>query len=113
MTMRAMLTAVVAAAALGGCSTKCTGVGLVRIVPLEATILVGQTTSAELQEGSSCGGPAAVDASYRTVHATWSTPDSGVVTIDTLTGKVTARAVGDARVHPQYGEMFTFMVHVR
>lgn len=79
----------------GGCG--CAGLGIAEIRPgTEQTLLVGQTFTAEYWQGGECrgGGERHIDRQ----QMRWWTPDSTVLSVDSLTGTVRARAVGDGQV---------------
>lgn len=81
---------------LGACSEHpCSGSGLVRVSPETVTIAVGQSTTVQYQEGDSCL-PTAEQ--FHAVASHWSTRDTTVVGVDSLSGRVVGRAVGDASV---------------
>ena len=81
---------------LGACREHpCSGSALVRVSPETVTIAVGQSTTVQYQEGSSCL-PTAEQ--FHAVAAHWSTKDTAVVSADSLSGRVVGRTVGDASV---------------
>ena len=113
MTARARTTAlcgvVATLVAVTGCGRDCAGVGASRLVPADTTIAVGASFTARYQDGGSCsaGGPI----TYQDVATTWHTTDTAVVAVDSTSGVVTGRAVGNAVVTNRYGDGMG--VHVR
>ena len=103
---------------LGGCRTGdvvCAGIGLVRTVPADVTISVGQSVTLRYQEGGYCAAePSESDYTDMEVSA-WSTVDTTVVQVDSLSGRVTGRMSGDAHVtgRPRFGGFASAVVHVR
>ena len=94
-----------------GCGRVCGGSAFGRIVPGESTIAIGQSVTLEQQVGESCG---PTDEQFHVVPTTWSTADLTIVTLDSLTGRVIGRAVGDAHVSAKtVAGLLTVMVHVR
>jgi hypothetical protein len=81
---------------LTGCG--CAGVGLDRVRPTDAIIAVGQTITLEYQTGGYCHGSSPTESDYVTVPTHWTTKDTLIVALDTLTGRVSGRAIGDANV---------------
>jgi hypothetical protein len=102
-------------ALIGSCraSEVCAGFGLIRVLPSDTTISVGQSFLAVLQLGGGCAGQTVTDANYHTAATAWFSMDSLVVTVDSLSGRVTGRAKGDAvLVATEWGGPAT-TVHVR
>jgi hypothetical protein len=94
-----------------GCG-DCAGVELSRLGVTERTIAVGQSFVATYEEGGSCNG------SFEPVpgRVQWSTAETTVVDVDSLTGRVTGKRVGDALVVPNIGVTtgpLSLLVHVR
>lgn len=75
----------------------CAGVGLSRLAETERSISVGQSFLATYEDGGSCGGI------FRPTSTQWFTADTVIVELDTLSGLVKGKRVGDARVIPVYG----------
>jgi hypothetical protein len=99
---------------LAGCGDKvCAGLPLARIAPAEVTIAVGQTLTPRYQDGGYCAGNGPTEADYRTVLTHWTTNDTAVVSLDSLTGTVTGRAPGDARVAPVANPNLSLSIHDR
>src|SRR3954468_8151795 len=104
MTIRTRTLAFVCAwtSALGAAScgdTVCAGIGLTRILPVDTTIAVGQAFTATYQEGGYCYGEAITEADYGTKQASgWLSLNPAVASVDSVTGVVTARAAGDAKI---------------
>ena len=96
---------------VSGCG-DCAGVKLSRLGVTERTIAVGQSFVATYEEGGSCSG------SFEPVpdRVQWSTRETTVVGVDSLTGRVTGKGVGDALVVPNVGVTtgpLSVLVHVR
>lgn len=83
-------------------TTGCPAVLVTRVVPGDTTIGVGQSFTARYQTRD-CNGRW----NDQVVH--WTTSDSLVIALDTLTGKVTGRSVGDAVIT----SVVQVSVHVR
>jgi hypothetical protein len=84
-----------------------------RPTPGDTTIHVGQSFTLVLQ---SIVFPsiAPCDGAVTIVPTRWATADTNVISLDTLTGRVTGRSIGDAHISPS-GEAQppTAVVHVR
>jgi hypothetical protein len=80
---------------VSGCGA-CAGVGLARLRITEKTIAVGQSFVAVYEEGGSC------DRVFepRPGLTRWTTTDTTIVRVDSVSGRVTGLRVGDARVTP-------------
>jgi hypothetical protein len=103
---------------LPGCSNPgevCADVGLSRTLPAESTIAVGQSLTLRHQEGGTCYPINPRESDYHDVMVFWSTIDTSVVQVDSPTGRVTGRTIGDARVDGRIvdGGMAWAVVHVR
>lgn len=83
---------------IAACGDKitCAGVGLIRLSPIDTTIVVGATFVIHYQEGGTCSDES--HATYRDVPLVWRTNDTAVVRLDSSSGRVTGRAVGDAHL---------------
>jgi hypothetical protein len=91
--------------------TVCAGIGLTRILPVDTTVAVGTTFVATYQEGGYCFGESITEADYGTKKVSgWMSLNPTVATVDSLTGVVTAVAVGDARISTLFGGMATVRV---
>ena len=101
-----------AAASASACGEKltCAGVGLVRVLPRDTTIPLGASFIARYQEGGTCSDER--HGTYHDVSVVWRTADTAVVRLDSLTGRVTGRAVGDAALSIA-DRGFVVSVHVR
>jgi len=89
----------IAVIGLTSCSTfgsDCAGIGLVRLVPTDTTIRVGESFAIRYDEGATCGPVRESD--YHAVPRTWTTNDSLVVRLGPDAGRVTGLSVGDARL---------------
>ena len=75
----------------------CAGVGLSRLAETERSIRVGESFLATYEVGGSC------TEIFRPTSTRWFTVDTAIVELDTLSGLVTGKRVGDARVVPAYG----------
>ena len=94
-------TALVLIAAIGSSScslfgSDCAGVGLVRLVPMDTTIHIGESFVIRYDEGGNCGPVRESD--YHRVPLSWTTTDSLLVRVGPDAGRVTGLSVGDARV---------------
>lgn len=99
---------------VSGCGGKdCAGIGLTRTTPSEVTIAVSQSVTLQYQEGGYCFGEAPTEADYRPAPTHWTTGDTVVVALDSITGMVTGRRSGDARVSPTNALALSVLVHVR
>jgi hypothetical protein len=90
----------------------CAGVGLSRLSPTEQTIHVGDTFVATYEEGGSCHETFAPISN----RVTWSSAETRIVAVDSLSGRVTGKQVGDALVVPSAGVTTgpqSILVHVR
>ena len=98
---------------VSGCG-DCAGVGLGRLAITERTIAVGQSFVAVYEEGGSCDNVF----EPRPDMTGWTTADTAIVSVDSVSGRVTGLRVGDARVAPTaYYSITTgpasVLVHVR
>jgi hypothetical protein len=96
---------------VSGCG-DCAGVGLSRLSPTEQTIAVGQSFVASYEEGGSCTNTFAPVPN----RAKWHTAETSIVEVDSITGRVTGKRVGDALVVPDQGVTtgpMSVLVHVR
>src|SRR6185295_707616 len=101
---------VITSAIACGDKITCAGVALARVSPRDTSIAVGASFVARYQQGGTCS-----DESHGTfddVHVVWRTVDTAVVRLDSLTGRVTGRAVGDATLSIA-DRAFVVSVHVR
>jgi hypothetical protein len=103
-------------ATLSGVGTEacgdCAGVGLTRVSPTEQTIHVGESFLATYEEGGSCNKIFTPLAN----GVTWSSAETTIVAVDSLSGQVTGKQIGDALVVPSlYGTIapLSILVHVR
>ncbi len=87
---------VLVVAIVAGCGSDCGGTSQSKLGITETTIAIGQTFVASYQETGSCGGTFA-DAPEKT---RWRTADTAFVSLDSLTGRVIGRRVGDAHLTP-------------
>ena len=109
---RVAVTAAVAVFLWTSACGDCAGVGLSRLGETEQTIAVGQSFVATYEEGGSCGS-IFVPVPDRT---RWKSAETDVVEVDSLTGRVTGKRVGDALVVPTIGVTtgaISILVHVR
>lgn len=110
--MKGLILLAAAAASVIACADRitCAGVGLVRLPPLDTTIAVGASFVIRYQEGGTCSDES--HATFQDVPLTWRTADTLVVRLDSVSNRVTGRAVGDA--HLSVAERgLTISVHVR
>jgi Bacterial Ig-like domain (group 2) len=90
----------------------CAGVGLSRLTPTEQTIHVGEAFVATYEEGGSCSNAFAPVPN----RVTWASAETTIVVVDSLTGRVTGKRLGDALVVPSSGVTTgpqSILVHVR
>lgn len=89
----------------------CAGVGLARLSETERTIGVGQSFVAIYEEGGSCTNTFAPSSA----QPRWSSSDTTIVQIDSATGRVTGKRIGDASVVPNTYDAppLSLLVHVR
>jgi hypothetical protein len=110
-----VLVGLLVATAIAACSENhaCAGLPAARVLPHDSTIAVGQALTVRLESGGYCAGQSPTAATYQPVAAHWTTLDTVIVSLDSLTGVVTGRRSGDAHVTPtvQLGGIVT--VHVR
>lgn len=97
-------------ASASGCG-DCAGVGLNRLSETERTIAVGQSFVVTYEEGGSCS------KIFTPVpgQAHWTSSDSTIVRVDSVTGQVTGKRIGDATVVPNTFDAtpLSLLVHVR
>jgi hypothetical protein len=90
----------------------CAGVGLSRLNPTEQTIRIGASFVASYEEGGSCSNTFAPV----TGRTTWASAETTIVTVDSITGQVTGKRIGDALVVPSSWVTTgpqSILVHVR
>ena len=88
----------------------CAGVGLSRLSETERTIAVGQSFVVTYEEGGSCTNTFAPVPG----RARWSSSDTTIVQVDSATGRVTGKRIGDATVVPNtFAPPLSLLVHVR
>src|ERR1041385_6729800 len=75
---------------------ECAGVGLARVTPTEQTIHGGESFVARYEEGGSCN----KIFTAVTNGVTWSSAETTIVAVDSLSGQVTGKQIGDALVVP-------------
>ena len=83
------------------------------MLPSDTTISIHGALAVRYQEGGTCNPGHAVDSDYHDVATTWFTADTALVQLDTVSGRVLARALGDARISPTGRTFLTVTVHVR
>ena len=94
-----------------GCG-DCAGVGLSRLGVTERTIHVGESFVATYEEGGSCSNTFAPVSD----RVRWTSAETTVVAVDSVTGRVTGKALGDALVVPSLWVTTgpqSVLVHVR
>ena len=100
-------------ASVGGQSCgDCAGVGLSRLNPTEQAIHVGESFVATYEEGGSCSEAFAPVPN----RVRWTSAETTIVAVDSITGQVTGKHVGDALVVPSFGVTTgpqSILVHVR
>jgi hypothetical protein len=96
------------------CGRDCAGVGVIRVLPTETTIRVGERFTAVYEEGGACDAYNPDDCKCHQVARHWSTADTLVIRLDTLSGEVTGRGVGNANVTTTSpAGPISVLVHVR
>jgi hypothetical protein len=99
-------------AALGLVSCGCKDVALNRVTPSDQTIHVGQAIVLSYATGGGCrDGGGLTDVSLHDAPTVWHTHDTLVITLDTISGRVLGRMVGDAQVFSGGGS--SAAIHVR
>ena len=94
------------ASSCGGCA----GVGLSRLSETERTIAVGQSFVVTYEEGDSCTNIFAPGGG----QVRWRSSDTTIVVVDSATGRVTGKRIGDATVVPNtHTGPLSLLVHVR
>ena len=102
--------AIGAVLALAASCGDCVGVGLSRLSETERTIAVGQSFVVTYQEGSSCSNTFAPVSG----RARWRSSDTTIAVVDSATGRVTGKRIGDATVDPGTNDPpLSLVVHVR
>ena len=109
---KSLIVLVLAAIGATACGDRitCAGVALVRVSPLDTTITVGAGFVARYQEGGTCSD--ASQAEYRDVPVIWRTSDTTIVRLDSVTGQVIGRTIGNASIVVA-DRAFVVSVHVR
>ena len=97
-------------ASASGCGS-CAGVGLTRLSETVRTIAVGQSFVVTYEEGDSCTNTFAPSRG----RVRWSSTDSTIVQVESVTGQVTGKRIGDATVMPSTNDFapLSLLVHVR
>ena len=80
----------------------CAGVGTSRLAESEHSLRVGESFLAGYEEGGLCLGSSSPE-DFRPTSTQWFTADTAILQLDTLSGLVVGKRVGDARVFPVYG----------
>ena len=94
------------ASSCGGCAS----VGLSRLSETERTIAVGQSFVVTYEEGDSCTNIFAPGNG----RVRWSSSDTTIAVVDSATGRVTGKRIGDATVVPNTNTgPLSLLVHVR
>lgn len=75
----------------------CAGAGRSRLAETARSISVGESFLATYEDGGSC------TEIFSPTSTQWFTADTAIVELDTLSGLVRGKRVGDARVVPAYG----------
>lgn len=88
----------------------CAGVAFFRLSETERTIAVGQSFSVIVEEGGSCTNISRPSGG----QVRWSSSDTSIVRVDSASGLVTGKRIGDATVVPNtHTEPLSLLVHVR
>ena len=97
-------------ASASGCG-HCVGVGVTRLSDTERTIVVGQSFVVTYEVGGSCTNTFAPSGG----QVRWRSTDSTIVQVDSVTGRVTGKCIGDATVLPDTHDFapLSLLVHVR
>ena len=97
-------------ASSSGCG-DCADRGLTRLSDTERTIAVGQSFVVTYEIGSTCTSTFEPSAG----RVRWQSTDSTIVQVDSLTGQVTGKRIGDATVRPDTYDItpLSLLVHVR
>ena len=97
-------------ASASGCGRCTTGTNLSRLGETERTIAVGQSFVATYEEGNSCSNTFTPAPG----RVRWSSSDTTIVEVESATGRVTGKRIGDATVVPStYAPPLSLLVHVR
>lgn len=103
----AIVALLLSASSCGGCAS----VGLTRLSDTERTIAVGQSFVVTYEEGDSCTN---IFAPSNNGLVRWSSSDTSIVRVDSATGRVTGKRIGDATVVPNTSTgPLSLLVHVR
>ncbi|HEY5085741.1 MAG TPA: hypothetical protein VII66_00145 [Gemmatimonadaceae bacterium] len=105
-----------------GRDSACADVGLARLSVTDTTIVVGQSFVVGIENGGGCVnipnsdsfGPPSPPSPNITGY--WSTLDTAIVSVDSVSGQVIGKRIGDAIVKPTVGVTtgsHTLAVHVR
>src|SRR5690242_9395470 len=95
---------------VGGCG--CKGVALNSVSPPEVTLAVGQSATLSYSTGGACrSGNKFTDVDLHEAPTIWRSSDTLVVTVDSLTGRVTGLRPGDATVYSGGGSSAAIHVH--
>ena len=105
-----LLVAVIGSSSCSMFGSDCAGIGLVRLIPMDTTIHVGESFVIRYDEGGTCGPVRESD--YHSVPRTWTTSDSVIVRLGPDAGRVIGLSVGDARLTALQGGL-PVTVHVR
>ena len=97
---------------VGSVGCGCADVALNRVAPAELTLAVGQSATLVYSTGGGCrSGNRTTDIELHEAPTVWHSRDTLVVTVDSLTGRVTGRSAGTAQVYAGGGNAAT--VHVQ
>ena len=80
----------------------CAGLGTSRLAESEHSLRVGESFLAVYEVGGLCIGISSPE-NFTPTSTQWFTADTAIVQLDTLSGLVVGKRIGDARVFPVYG----------
>ena len=102
----AIVALLISASSCGGCAA----VGLTRLSETERIIAVGQSFVVTYEDGDSCTNIFAPSGG----QVRWSSSDPTIVGVDSASGRVTGKRIGDATVVPNtHTGPLSLLVHVR
>lgn len=82
---------------VAGCA--CADVALNQVIPPTQTLRVGESVTLQYETGGGCqSGNRTTDIDLHSAATVWHTSDTLVVAVDSISGRVTGRALGDAWV---------------
>jgi len=101
-----------AAGTIGVIGCGCRDVALNRVSPAELMLTIGQSATLAYSTGGGCrSGDGFTSVDLHAAPTIWHSSDTLVVTVDTLTGRVTGRSPGEASVYSGGGSSAAIHVH--